>query len=271
MIPPTNPPLKRFANDSEKLEFFRKWGLVTPKAKDLTPVVYTGFYTDIAVPCEVIGYTWNEVAVIQIGEDLHCIDGCHLADLQPALKMFPRKKMPVGKALSDYIVIDIETTGLNRKHDEIIEINASRYCFDMLIESFHSMVDPGKPIPPHVTSITHITDEMVRDAPSFRDVAPAFLSFIEARPLVGHNIHNFDFPFIQEKLENKLQNPYFDTLVIAKEKFPGLKSYRLSFLCEILNLSEKPTHRASADVAATASLFWRCASTVEIPNDEQVT
>ena len=268
MIPPSNPPLVRFTKDSEKLEYFRRWGLVTPKAKELTPVVYNGFYTDIAIPCEVIGHTWDEVAVIQIGSELHCIDGIHLADLQPVLKMYPRKKMPIGKALSDYVVLDIETTGLNRKHDAIIEISAALYHFREQIVVFHSLVNPGKPIPSITVSISHITDEMVCNAPTISDVIPSFISFIGDRPLVGHNIHNFDLPFIQEKLGYNLKNPYFDTLVIAKEKFPGLRTYQLGALCDILKIDEKPNHRATQDVVATASLFWRCASTVVLPSEE---
>ena len=265
MISPSTPPLTRFSNDAEKLDYFRKWGLVSPKARSLVPVLYTGFYSDCAVPCEVIGHTWDGVAVIQIGEELHCIEGVYLADLQPSLKMLPRKKMPTVVALSDYIVFDIETTGLSRSEDEIIEICACRYAYNKKISEYSTLINPGRHIPSHASRVNHITDDMVSGSPSFAEASVQFLDFIGNLPLVGHNIASFDLPFLQEKLGRQLDNVYYDTLLLSKEKFPGLDSYRLSSLCAHLGISAKPTHRAVQDVEANAALFWACVSKVDIP------
>lgn len=268
MIAPADPPLVRFSNKSEKLEYFRRWGIVSPKAKALIPVLYTGFYTDAAVPCEVIGHTWDNVAVIQIGEELHCIEGIYLADLQPTLKMLPRKKMPTVVSLSNYIVFDIETTGFSRCNDRILEISACRYEYNKKVDCFSSLVNPCMQIPSYTTHVHQITAEMVVDAPPFSEVSGKFLEFIGKLPLVGHNIASFDLPFLQEQLGFEIENVYYDTMRLAKDKFHGLKSYRLSALCDYLNIQTKPTHRAMQDVEATAALFWACVSKIEVTRSE---
>ena len=122
MIAPSMPPLKEFSSDNEKLQYFRSWGLITQKSKHLVPVLYCGYYTDSAVPCEVIGRTWEDTAVILVKGQLHCIDGSYLAELQPKFKIYPRKSIAFSTFLSDYVVFDIETTGFSRQNDSIIEI-----------------------------------------------------------------------------------------------------------------------------------------------------
>lgn len=267
LIPPATPQLQRFADDEEKLKYFREWKLVSPKAKELVPVLYCGHYTDSAILCEVIGHTWEQTAVISINGQMHCIDGTYLAELQPKFKILPRKVMPHSVFLADYVVFDFETTGLN-KNDSIIEICAIRYSFNQKKDKYVTFVKNETPINPMATKVNHITEEMLQDAPSFADVTEQFLRFIGHSPLVGHNTARFDIPFFQRISGKTLDNPYCDTYLLSKEAFPEFKEHNLPYLSDALALSTKPSHRAQQDVEATAELFWKCISRVSAPSDE---
>lgn len=260
MISPSDPPLIRFESEDEKLKYFRLWGLVSAKARSTVPVVYNGYYTDCAVPCEVVGRTWEDTAVIKVGSQLHCIDGNYLAALQPTFKVFPRRKVPYTKFLEDYVVVDIETSGFQRYIDSIIEIAACRYSNNKKISQFSTLVNSCSQIPWQVQRLTHITPQMLSTAPSAEDVSSRFFEYIGDLPVVGHNILSFDLPFIEAFFHREIGNQVVDTLRLAKDKYPGLSSYKLSALVDTLKLPVSPTHRALKDVEATAALFWACVS-----------
>ena len=264
MIAPSSPPLTRFSSDVEKLEYFRKWGLVSPKARSVVPVLYLGFFTDKAVPCEVIGRTWESTAVISVGGELHCIDGSLLASTQPSFKVYPRRTGSVGAFLSDYVVFYIETTGFDRQNDSIIELAACRYSNDRKVSEFSTLVRSCEHVPASARKVNHISDDMLQGAPTPEEVAPKFLDFIGSSPLVGHNILSFDLCFVERFVGRRLENQMCDTLQLARAKFPGLSSYRLGALVDFLSLKSAPSHRALQDVEATAALFWACVSKVDL-------
>lgn len=157
-----------------------------------------------------------------------------------------------------YIVFDIETTGFSRTDDRIIEIAANKYCNGELVERYHTYVNPGFPIYPHITQLTGITNAMLKDAPAIQQIKKEFLYFIGSTTLVGHNIISFDIPFLREQLNVEINNRAVDTLRMAKEVFPGLPSYKLSFLDQALHLGGLEHHRAENDIIITNALYQAC-------------
>jgi len=159
----------------------------------------------------------------------------------------------------NFIILDIETTGLSPFTDEICEISALKTKNFVIQETFHTLVKPKNKIPEEVIKIHGITDELVKNAPSIEEVLPKLLEFINNDILVIHNV-DFDLSFINYYLK-KFSLPQIpvsqtiDTLKIAKTFFP-LSSHRLSALCDDLYLKTKPTHRALDDTLATLELFY---------------
>lgn len=159
--------------------------------------------------------------------------------------------------LGPFTVFDFETTGMSPVHDRVVELAALRIEADGEESSFHRLVDPGRPIPPGVSCIHHITDDMVAGAPHFSDVAKEFLDFAEGTTLVAHNAI-FDLGFLQEGLARcglpLWRGKTLDSVKLARRCFPGLASYRLQNLRLALRLDDEPgndqAHRAGADV------FW---------------
>lgn len=170
----------------------------------------------------------------------------------------PGRKQNPECGNSVYVVFDIETTGLSRTEDRIIEIAANKYADGVLVEEYHTYVNPGFHIPATVTRLTGISDETVADAPSILDVKDRFLSFIGSALLVGHNITVFDIPFIQAQMGITVRNTIQDTLKISRKVFPGLPSYKLSYLDQALRLGGNEHHRASNDVVVNNALYIAC-------------
>ncbi|HSY60657.1 MAG TPA: 3'-5' exonuclease, partial [Cytophaga sp.] len=98
-----------------------------------------------------------------------------------------------------YSIIDIETTGGHASGNRIIEIAIYNFDGETIVDSYHTLINPERRIPPFITSLTGITDEMVVDAPVFRDVAKEILSFTNESIFVAHNV-NFDYTFVKKEL-----------------------------------------------------------------------
>lgn len=155
------------------------------------------------------------------------------------------------------IYYDTETTGIKPDKDRIIEIAA----YDPLLNRrFESFVNPGCPIPPDATAIHHITDDMVKDAPSFAEVGKQFAAFCEGNVvLIAHNNDAFDFHFLkQEYGRNSLTMPewkFLDTLKWARRYRPDLPRHALQFLREIYGVTANNAHRALDDVIVLCQVF----------------
>lgn len=159
----------------------------------------------------------------------------------------------------DFVVFDLETTGLNYVGDEIIEIGAVKIRDGLIIESFTTFVKPKNSIPEEITNITNITNEMVALAPSIKQVLPDFYKFTRGATLVAYNIP-FDYGFIKtasSKTGYDFDNPQMDALVMAREKLPGLNRYNLGAVCAHMGVSLVGAHRAIHDTIATAELFLK--------------
>lgn len=153
-----------------------------------------------------------------------------------------------------FISLDIETTGLSKERDEIIEIGAARYDNNgNQIDTYKTFVKPISSVPEIVTHITNITDEDLKDAPSIDAIADEFFEYMGNDPIVGHNI-SFDTEFLSEKgimLTGKL----YDTLPLSSILIPGLPSYSLEMITSKFGIEHKEKHRALDDAIAAADLF----------------
>ena len=160
-----------------------------------------------------------------------------------------------GKRLSgyrpDYVVFDLETTGLSPETDKIIEISAVRVKGGKVEKSFSTLVNPGRRIPTAASKVNGITDAMVADAPVLKDALEQFLLFIEKDILVGHNIHSFDMKFLNHAMEElykrELGNDYIDTLFMARSCMKELAHHRLVDLAAYFHISTEGAHRALND------------------------
>lgn len=158
-----------------------------------------------------------------------------------------------------YIIFDIETTGLSRTNDRIIEIAAIKYSHGEAIETFHSYVNPGRHIPNYITRFTGIHDADVQNAPRILEIKNSLLLFFGTDTLVGHNIKTFDIPFLEAQLAHHIRNNCIDTLQLSKQAFPGLPNYKLSVLDQVLQLGMLEHHRAQNDILVNNALFLACA------------
>jgi len=159
------------------------------------------------------------------------------------------------------IAFDLETTGLYpEKGDMIIEIAAVPIIDDEIITNnvFESLVNPDKKIPPHITSINHITDEMVNEAKTIEEVLPEFLDYIQDYPLVAHNAP-FDVGFLRYFIKTlgliDIKNQIIDTLALSKELFTQKTYHNLDAVLNRLGIPQKckERHRALEDAYLTAS------------------
>ena len=157
-------------------------------------------------------------------------------------------------------MLDLETTGATPADCEITEVGAVKYIGGELAGKFDTLVNPGAPIPPTITVLTGITQAMVIDAPRIQEVLPALLEFIGPSVIVGHNVR-FDMSFLNAAAERlgygKLNNPTADTLALARRLLPGeVRRLNLQSLAAHFRSPVTPNHRAFADAAATAHVFW---------------
>ena len=110
-----------------------------------------------------------------------------------------------GKKLStyvpDYVVFDLETTGVSCNSDEVVEISAIKVIGGEVVDEFTTLVNPGRPIPYNASMVNGITDDMVKDSPFFEEALSDFLEFVGDAVLVGHNIHTFDMKFLYRDAE----------------------------------------------------------------------
>ena len=159
---------------------------------------------------------------------------------------------------SEFIALDIETTGLSSRNDDIIEIAAVLFKQGEPVDRFSTLVKTDKTLSLFIISLTGITQEALLDGVTIKEALSRFLDFAGSRPLVAHNL-SFDVGFIQNKLKavklRALANPCFDTLLFSRLALPGEVSYKLENLSRRFNLSDGRAHRALTDAEACGKLF----------------
>lgn len=159
----------------------------------------------------------------------------------------------------DYVVFDLETTGISCFKDSVVELSAVKVIGGRVEDEFSSLVNPQRSIPYEVSKVNGITDDMVADAPLFNDVLMKFIDFTEGMTLVGHNIHSFDLKFIyrdSEKFYGGIPgNNYVDTLRLARKYLPQLKRHSLTVLAEYYGISTEGAHRALNDCRMNQQVY----------------
>ena len=158
---------------------------------------------------------------------------------------------------SEIVCFDIETTGLNRKYEVIIEIGAVIWKNGEITGRFNTFASPGRILSPEIIRLTGITDEMLEGAPSQEEALRAFLTFAGDRPLAAHNA-DFDMGFIAAGCSRygiPFQNPSVDSLILAQNLLPELGRYKLDIVAEHLKLPAFNHHRASDDAATVAYML----------------
>ena len=160
---------------------------------------------------------------------------------------------------TSFVVFDLETTGAKAPPCRITEIGAYKVENCELVGEFHTLVNPEVPIPPFITSLTGISDDMVRDAPRFCEVADDFLNFIGDSVLVAHN-SPFDLGFLNHEIsmvheECRVGNPALCTVQLSRRLLPDIENHKLKTVASYYSVDLIHHHRASDDAHATAKIF----------------
>lgn len=170
----------------------------------------------------------------------------------------PNKGSSLLTALTDFVSLDIETTGLSPMYDEIIELGAVKYRNGEAVDTFSSLVKPESPVDPFVTQMTGITNEMLKDAPSLSSVLPVFIDFIGNDVIVGHNV-NFDINFIYDACVTvglpPFANDFVDTMRLARRMYKDFPNHKLDTLIDHFELERRTLHRGLGDCELTAECY----------------
>ena len=167
----------------------------------------------------------------------------------------------------DFVVVDVEATGAKTPPNRIIELGAYRIHQGRIVDRFLSLVNPEIPIPRFVIALTGITNEMVRDAPLFAEVAPRWLEFVKDAVLIAHNAP-FDTSFLNHEISrvypgHRMFNSNLCTVMLSRKAVPGLDNYRLDTIASHFSIPIVSRHRAGSDALATAEIFLLLLSRLE--------
>lgn len=169
----------------------------------------------------------------------------------------------------EYVVFDIETTGLYKETNYIIEIGAIKIKNGKVIDTFSSFINPKVKLPTKIIELTNITDSMLKGQPEEKDVIPKFLEFIGNSVLVAHNA-NFDVGFLRVAAsrvsKKEVSNTVLDTVELSRTLFPELSRHKLNIVARHLGISLENHHRAVDDAKATAEIFLKCIDILKVKN-----
>lgn len=172
----------------------------------------------------------------------------------------------------DYVILDVETTGLSPESDRVIELAVVKVESGQVVDTFASLVNPERAIPENVVKLTNITQDMVADAPVFSALAEAIVSFIGDLPVVAHNA-SFDAGFLAEELNRAgvpFQFQYIDSIRLAKKAYPDMPNYKLKTLIKKLSLADHAQqHRAADDAMCTQRLYELCKQEIAHPSEKR--
>lgn len=189
-------------------------------------------------------------------------------------KISPITRKTSKQKICDFVVIDIETTGIKLTGNKILEVSGIKYIDFEPVECFSTLINPKKDIPPEATKINNITNDMVMNCPEFHQIQNDFKEFIGNLPIIGHNIE-FDIRHLfKNGLDLSNHKKIYDTMEIAKKRLKryneydadkayerdkdydwDVDDYKLSTLCSYAGIAMGNAHRSLFDCYATANLF----------------
>lgn len=160
---------------------------------------------------------------------------------------------------SEFVVFDLETTGAKCPPCRVTEIGAYRVKNGKIVDEFQTLINPEMPIPSFISQLTGISDQMVKDAPKFREIVLDFLDFIGDSVLVAHNAP-FDMRFLNHEIgivyeQYRLVNPHLCTVQLSRKLLPHIENHRLNTVAEHFRIALINHHRAAEDARATAHIF----------------
>lgn len=235
--------------------------------------------------------TWGHkaIAITDHGVVQSYPDGMHASDYNSKIKIlyglegylindnqkiiYDEQLAPVKGLDNKFVVFDIETTGLNNKTCEIIEIGAVKICKNEIIDRWSTFVDPGVKISDFITELTGISDSMVAGSPKIEEQMEDFKEFCRDCVLVAHNAQ-FDVGFMKAKAERMgtdFNFAYMDTMVLARCMYPDLPNHKLDTLTKHLNVILENHHRAVDDAKATADIFIKMLEELEKLGKKDIT
>lgn len=165
----------------------------------------------------------------------------------------------IEKYTGDYCVVDLETTGIFISETDIIEISALKVRNGNVVEEFSTLINPGCHIPAEATSVNHISDEMVANAPAFCDIVEPFLNFVGKDVIVGYNNAGFDMNIIYDNVlasrGTPFSNNYIDVMHAARRSISDMKDYKLETLSAYYGFDTEGEHRALKDCYLTKDCY----------------
>ena len=185
---------------------------------------------------------------------IYGVEGYLIDDTVAVLK--ETNRLPLSQ---DFIVFDIETTGLSAKTDKITEIGAVKISNGQIVDHFSQLINPQRRLSAKIIELTGITDDMLADQPTIDAVLPEFMRFIGDAMLVAHN-SDFDTGFIRnncELLGLPYQHKAIDTVAVSRALLTDLKSHKLNLVAKRLGVRLDNHHRAVDDAKATAEIFLK--------------
>ncbi|MCD8005742.1 MAG: PolC-type DNA polymerase III [Oscillospiraceae bacterium] len=175
------------------------------------------------------------------------------------------------KLTDEFIVFDLETTGLSAVTERIIEIGAVRVRNLQVVERMDTFVNPGRHIPSRITELTSINDSMVADAPFEDEALDQFMKFCGDTPvLIAHNA-SFDTSFIKTAVKRcgkKFDFSYLDTVAMSRAMLPHLGKFTLDYVAKNLNLGDFHHHRACDDAEVNAGIFMKLSERLMEKNED---
>jgi DNA polymerase-3 subunit alpha (Gram-positive type) len=231
-------------------------GMIDPE--DLVKRAIKWGHRGVAVTDHGIVQGFTSASHVKLPEDFKLLFGCefYLVDDGTPIIVRPPKGVPMSEA--EFVVLDIETTGFSPIGDDIIELGAVRMKNGVIGEAFQRFVRPSKPIPEEVQKLTHISPDMVADAPLPEVALREFFDFIGDAIIVAHNAQ-FDYSFLRyhrkQHLGEEFNNPVLDTLILGRSLMPHMKSHSLAALTKELQVVLVDHHRADADAKTAAMVM----------------
>lgn len=169
------------------------------------------------------------------------------------------QEVSINRAVKDslcktFIAFDVETTGLSPYQNRVIEVGAVIFVDRKPVKSFSSLIDAGVHVPEAASNINHITDKMLKTAPSEKTVYPQLIEFlgnaVYGNPLLCAHNAKFDFDFLDQTLSRLGYDTnirYVDTLHLSRSCLHGLKNYKQGTLEEYFGFNNRSSHRAVSD------------------------